>query len=157
MNLRLPWSKRTTRRLVIVGAVLLVMLVTACGFFRISHPRDLIAYYGMARECHPVWQQLALRRFGAGDSIADLRRRVPENYAEEFGPYGVYHYSLGAGIGYTGLAVTARDGRLIRAQAWGCTWQFTFFDTPDPAFTAQYATFLEERIAKFRQQPGTQN
>lgn len=142
-------------RLAIVGAVALVTLIAACIFFRISRPRDLSSYYGMARECHPVWRHCAFRRSGAGDSAADFLRRFPPSSREEFGRYGIYTYYPGSaddGIWFTGLAVITRDGRLIRSEAWSCTWQFTFFDSPDPSFATQYAAFTQERTERLRQQ-----
>ena len=155
MNLIAQWSKKTTRRLVVIAAVTLVLLCAACVFFRISRPRDLSAYYGMANECHPVWRQFAVRRAGAGDSAADFLRRFPPSSREEFGRYGIYHYFPGStddGIWFTGLAVTARDGHLIRSEAGSCMWQFTFFDAPDPSFASQYAAFAQEKRDRLRRQ-----
>jgi hypothetical protein len=136
MNLRAQWSKKMTRCVVVVVAVALVTLCTACVFFRISRPRDFVAYCGMASESHLVWRQFAFRRVGAGDSATDFLRRFPPSSREEFGRYGIYHYypsSAEDGIWFTGLAVVARDDRLIRSEAWSCTWQFTFFGTRDAA------------------------
>lgn len=155
MNLRAQWSKKVIRRVIIAGAVLLVTLYAGGFFFRISSPRDLAAYYGMANESHPVWRQFAFRRFGAGDSVTQLLHRFPPSDREEFGRYGVYDYYPGradAGIWFTGLTVVARDGCLIRSEAWSCTWQFTFFDLPDPAFATEYAAFVQERTERSRRQ-----
>jgi hypothetical protein len=155
VNLRAEWSKKTTRRLVVVAAVTLVVLWVACIFFRISHRQDVVAYCGMARECHPVWRQFALRCAVAGDSTANLFSRFPPSSRDEFGRYGIYQYYPGSaddGIWFTGLTVTARDGRLIRAEAWSCTWHFTFFDTPDPSFTSEYAAFRQERSDRLQRQ-----
>ena len=146
MNPHARLSNKWMRRLVVAGVLAVVTLVAACVFFRISSPGDIEAYLGMARECHPAWRPLALRRVGAGDSAAEFLRRHPPNFRDEFGRYGVYRYyrDTGHGLSFTTLHVVARDGRLLRAQASSCTWRFTFFDTPDPALDAEYAAFAKQ-------------
>jgi hypothetical protein len=73
-----------------VATNVLAVMVATCTFLRISHPQDIEAYSGMAWECHPVWKQFALRRFGAGDSAQKLFRRFSPTRRLEFGRYGVY-------------------------------------------------------------------
>jgi hypothetical protein len=154
MNAIASFSKKQTKRWIVAGISLLVGVLAMCAFFRIHRPKDLVAYYGMADECHPVWRQFAFRRFGSGDSVADLLRRFPPTDKEEFGRYGLYRYELGSGEGifFTGLSVASRDGRIISAGAGSCTWQFTFFEASDPALDAEYAAFTKERSERFRRQ-----
>ena len=91
-----------------VGTVVVVLLA-CCIFFRISRASDVDAYIGMASECHPIWKQFALRRFGAGDSAAELFRKFTPDRREEFGRYGCYSYFRGpGGLQFTGLIVTTR-------------------------------------------------
>src|SRR5437868_2187218 len=101
-----------------------LMVLAFCMFFRISRPRDIEAYFGMASECPPVWKQFAFRRFGKGDSAVQFLRRFPPNGREEFGRYGVYHYQHGGSniIAFTQLGVVTRDNKLISAWAGSCTW-----------------------------------
>lgn len=129
---------RTRRRLQCAGA-LGALLVAVCVFARVSGPNDLAAYAGMARECHPVWREFAWRRFGKGDSAEEFLRRFPPTLSKESGRQGTYQYTKESGyhIPFTGLTVTAWDGRLIRADAWSCTWQFTFFQTSDSELVQQ--------------------
>jgi hypothetical protein len=129
---------RTRRRLQCAGA-LAALLIAACVFARVSGPNDLIAYGGMARECHPVWREFAWRRFGKGDSAEEFLRRFPPTLSKESGRQGTYQYTKEGGyyIPFTGLTVTSWDGRLIRADAWSCTWQFTFFETSDAELVQQ--------------------
>jgi hypothetical protein len=144
---------RRRAKLLIGGAVLAFALLTVgygCVFFRIRHPRDVQAYLGMAAEVHPVWREFALRRFGAGSSAKDLVRLHPTRRAHEFGRYAVYEYDAdGDGfMSWSGLVVTARDGKLLSAMAGSCQWKFTFFETPDPLIDQEYRKYWAERRQK---------
>ena len=81
-------KKRTTRWVQISVAVV-SGVATLCAFFRVHQPKDVLAFSGMATESHPVWKQFAFRRFGFGDSIADLLRRFPPTQKVEFGRYAL--------------------------------------------------------------------
>ncbi len=150
MNLHAARSRKLIRRSFIGCAVITAALFVLFLYFRISLPRDAFAYAGMALECHPVWKQFALRRFSAGDSAKEFLLQNPPSRREEFGRYGIYDYSEDSrnGLQFTGFTVRARDGKLISSSAWSCTWDFTFFDIPDPALNQQYTKYLEERSAK---------
>ncbi len=132
-------SGRRIRRSLQCAGALAAILVAVCVFARVSGPNDLIAYGGMARECHPVWREFALRRFGKGDSAEEFLRRFSPSLGKESGRQGTYQYTKAPAdhIPFTGLTVTTRDGRLIRADAWSCTWQFTFFETSDAELAQQ--------------------
>ena len=132
----------------------LAILLEACVFLRISYPRDVDAYLGMASECHPVWKQFALRRFGAGDSAHKLLGRFPPTRRLEFGRYGVYSFRTRPpdSIPFTSLSVVTRDGMLLSAQAGSCTWRFTFFWTQDLELDRQYAAFMQEHHRMAEQQ-----
>lgn len=143
---RVWWPPKRAIRLLLVGATTMLVTGISCAFLRISHPRDIEAFLGMAAECHPVWKQFALRRFGAGDSAQELLRRFPPTSREEFGRYGVYSYSANSnGIGFTGFSVVSRDGKLVSAASGSCTWHFTFFITEDPELERQYAAMVQVR------------
>jgi hypothetical protein len=148
--------KRMSKRIAIVCASIGALIVAGCLFFRISSRNDLLAYFEMVAGQHPIWKQFAFRRSNAGDSADTLIRRFPPNRREEFGRYGVYQYSkreIGGlwplGIG---LTVTARDGRLIRAESWSCVAQFKFFDVPDADFGKEYDAFIQQQIEERRRQ-----
>jgi hypothetical protein len=143
MNPRRLWVSRWFRSAIFISAACLIVLVSGCAFFRVWRLSDLEAYRGMAAECHPVWRAFAFRKFSRGDSAAELLAKYPPTQREEFGRYGVYHY--GHDMGYTGLTVTTKDGRLMTAGAWSCTWRFTFFDTVDPQLVRDHAVFMQER------------
>jgi hypothetical protein len=131
-------------------AVALTFIAVGCVFFQIRHPSDVSAYLGMAAEVHSVWREFAMRRFTAGDSAKDLVRLYPPKIAEEFGRYAVYRYHTAddGSLPMSGLQVTARDGKLLSAQAGSCTWQFTFFETPDPLIDQEYRNYWDERRKK---------
>ena len=148
MNARHHWWNKKPR-FTIAAAVFITLTIACCAFLRIARPADIQAYFGMAGECHPVWKQLALRRFSAGDPAAELFRRFPPNHGEEFGRYGVYsYYSSPEGIQFTGLNVVTRDGKLLSAQAASCTWQFIFFRTADSDLDVQYAAHYKETLER---------
>jgi hypothetical protein len=131
---------------------LIVFAVLAlCIFFRISRPRDIEAYFGMASECPPVWKQFAFRRFGKGDSATRFLKRFPPSNRAEFGRYGIYGYHEGGSnvIAFTELRVITRDGKLISAGAGSCTWEFIFFQTADAELDRQYSIFIKERHKKW--------
>ena len=137
-----------------LAAVLALALIGASfAFLRISHPRDIEAFLGMAAECHPVWKQFAFRRYGAGDSSQELFRRFPPTHRTEFGRYGVYSFSAGPSntIPFTSLSVVTRDGKLLSAASGSCTWQFIFFSSADPELDRQYAAFVQARHHKLEQ------
>jgi hypothetical protein len=152
MKLRTLWSGKWTRRFVLGGVLILAAIALLCAFLRISRPRDIVVFLDMAKECHPLWRQLALRRVGSGDNAQEFLRRFPPTQREEFGRYGVYHYFPNgeAGLWFTGLSVVTKDDRLVSSQAWSCTWKFVFFDTPDSELETQYAAFLKERSERLR-------
>jgi hypothetical protein len=137
------------RRFAIATVLLVVMAIGTCAFFRISRPVDIEAYFGMATECHPVWRAFALRRLSAGDPASELLSRFPPSRRDEFGRYGVYDYNPSPdSLGFSGLRVVTRDGKLLTAESGSCTWHFTFFRTEDSDLDAQYAAYCEERRAR---------
>lgn len=117
---------------IIAGVALLVLLVAACVFFRVRHPKDLYAYVEMAG-FSTVWREFAFRRVGPGDSATGLVRRHLPKRSYEFGRYAVYEYDDAepGTFAMGGITVTARDGKLLSAYAGSCTWKRTFFETPD--------------------------
>ena len=157
MNLSCSIPRNWRRRIFFLLACLCIGLVSLCAFFRIRSSTDVVAYYSMSRECHPIWRDLAMRRIHADDSAADFLRRHSPNRREEFGEYALYTYYQtfdGTGIPFTSISVIARDGQLAAAQASSCTWQFPFFGALDSAFTEAYSVFIDKHVKKARQEIG---
>lgn len=136
------------RRVAFLCMGVLLSLVGVCVFFRISHTRDLTAMLEMNRECHPIWRQFAIRRFGHGSSASRMLQLNPATRTEQFGRYCVYHYHRGSSndIGFTSLAVVAKDGRLVSAAAGSCTWTFVFFQTQDADLAREHAAYFEQKL-----------
>ena len=129
---------------------MLALILAACLFVRIRQPRDLVSHLEMAIEFPAIWRELALRRFGSGDSAEDLLRICPPNRSDTFGRYGIYEYFHDdGGLPMSGITVAARDGKLISATAGGCTWKYSFFDVPDPELDRQYELYVTEKRKKF--------
>ena len=147
------WLSKRGQRLLLAAALAVALIGASCAFLRISHPRDIEAFLGMAAECPPVWKQFAFRRYGAGDSAQELFRRFPPTRRTEFGRYGVYSFSAGPSnsIPFTSLSVVTRDGKLLSAASGSCTWQFTFFGSADRELDRQYAAFEQARHHKLEQ------
>src|SRR5207249_4877318 len=78
-----PRRARIVRRL----AVSVLLTLSVCWYFGIHSPSDVAAYYGMSRECHPVWKELALRRVHAGQSVADVIAATAPLRVQRHGPY----------------------------------------------------------------------
>jgi hypothetical protein len=135
----LMWLRRRKWLLLCCGAVLL-LFVGSCAFLRISNVSDVLAYYGMFRNYHPMVRDLAFRQINRGESLSDLLQRYPTN-----GPATYGHFSICGGdnlcwrnpSNHTSVEVIARNGKLIFAKAWGSVngtpWDFTFFHTTNDA------------------------
>ena len=142
--------KKRTKVAIGSAVILLALILAACLFVRIRQPRDLVSHLEMAIEFPAIWRELALRRFGPGDSTEDLLRICPPNRSDTFGRYAIHEYFPGenGGLPMSGIAVTARDGKLISAAAGGCTWKYSFFDMPDPECDRQYELYLTNKLKK---------
>lgn len=109
--------------------ILLLLAILAGAYFRPWAWREYVAYYAMSRECHPVWSDLYWGRIQAGDDVESVILRTQPPVVERFGNYVALSYEdPKAGLHFTGLRILARDGKLVGAAAWSCTWSRTFFD-----------------------------
>lgn len=115
------------RRAVYVTVTLTTMLSIACWYFGIGSGRDLKAYVGMALECHPVWQDLALHRIYEGQPVDDVIKKTNPVLVERHGRFVGLTYQ--DPLSFTGVQIVAMDGSLTRACAWSCTWDYIFFDS----------------------------
>ena len=161
MNLHSFWLRKRNKWLVSGALVCVGLTICTFVFLRISHPRDIEAYFGMATECHPVWREFAVRRFSAGDSAAEFLRQFPPTQREEFGRYGYYSYYQSSDpdvLHFSGLSVITYDGKLSSASAGGCTWQFKFFTSDDTDFYKQLEAYHQtKRDQRETSKQGKQN
>lgn len=96
-------------------------------YFGIDSTRDLRAYAGMALECHPVWQDLALKRIREGQSVDDVIAKTKPVYVVRHGRFVELAYQ--EPLSFTVVQLIAIDGKLVRACTGSCTWGYTFFDS----------------------------
>jgi hypothetical protein len=83
----------------------------------------------MSIECHPVWRDLNARRIKPGDEIQAVIWRTKPMRVEKFEDVTMLSYQMG----FTGVQITAKDGKVVSAGAGSCTWDKPFFDTWDKA------------------------
>ncbi|MBN1359226.1 MAG: hypothetical protein JW993_01480 [Sedimentisphaerales bacterium] len=130
-----------------VLAVLALLTALACWFFGIRSRQDIIGYSEMLRgRFHPIWKDLALRRIKKGDDLDELVARHEPLRREEWPPFVMLRYNeVGS---FDGLAVAAKDGKLIFASVGSCCWEHTFFDTPQERETLDeaYRAWLQQSL-----------
>jgi len=123
-----------SRRWCKVAAALLVVntgvVLTCASYFRIWNGRDFQVYQAMSRECHPVWRDLYWRRILPGQEVEDVIARTKPLGVRRFANFIELSYQ--EGLCFTGVTIYARDGKLVAASAWSCTWDRLFFDTLTP-------------------------
>lgn len=86
-------------------------------------------YQMMSRECHPVWQDLHWGRVHVGQDVEDVIEATAPVSVERIGAFVLLNYQGGDGLlHFTGVTITAKNGRLAGAAAWSCTWDRVFFD-----------------------------
>ncbi len=136
---------RYVRTITITLAFCSCVLWAFASYFRISSFRDLVAYGGMAAECHPIWQELAFRRIQPGDNFRAALLAMPPDSQEQLGEYAFYDY----GTGFTSLRVYTKNEKVVAAGAGSCTWDYAFFNTLPPEdwteMNERYALLLDER------------
>ncbi len=86
----------------------------------------MIAYQGMSRECHPVWRELHWGRIYAGQNVEEVIAATTPVSTERYGEFVRLNYQ--DGLCFSGVAITAKNGRLASATAWSCTWGLDFFN-----------------------------
>jgi hypothetical protein len=131
---------------VIAAAVFAALFVAWQVHTRLSHDRQIV--YFMSRECHPVWKDLHSGRIHAGQSVDEVINLTKPIRVEHFENYDLLHYQDAS---FTGVAVIARDGRLIAAEAWSCTWNKTFFKNWKPADESAFSTRYDAHRRALRQ------
>src|SRR5262245_46641443 len=133
--------------------VTVIVVVAVAGLFPVWQIgkcllREQEIVYYMSRECHPVWRDLYAGRIRAGQSVEETIGRTSPKRVDRLDNFVVLGYQGGDGfISFTGVTIIARDGRLIDAEAWSCTWQKRFFrewtDSEERDFWKLYWQFRE--------------
>jgi hypothetical protein len=118
---------RKRRIVLLVGSLCLVPLVSACSYWRIWGYGDLslclrLRYHSPV--AHALWRG-EIQPGGRIDRVIAMSR---PNFRRTFGPFlEVDYYPTGdlspGNISLEGTSLTAKDGRLIAAGSYGCTFQ----------------------------------
>jgi len=80
----------------------------------------------MSRECHPVWEELHWGRVHKGQDVEEVIKSTNPVRVGRYGDFVSLDYQ--EGLCFTGVTVTAKNGRLASAAAWSCTWDRVFFN-----------------------------
>jgi hypothetical protein len=139
------WSKRSFR---IHAAVLAaaVVLTLVCWHWGIWSYRDFLAYQEVCR-C-PVGEDLWHGRIRPGQDLGTFDAEHPPHRTRRFGPFVMLTYYAvwpSDGLQMEGLTVTAKDGRLVHAEAAGCTWGRVFF-AMSPADRVEFGRAFERDL-----------
>lgn len=133
----------------VAGGLLLLAagLVVVCWFVGIRSKVDLVVYRELWREHHhPVWKDLALRRFGRGDPLDGLLERHVPTKREDVPPFTrLAYYRRGL---YRGeVIMIARDDRLVAARADTRSGRHVFFHDAERmrTFARMYQEFTRQR------------
>ena len=151
--------RRCCTRLLAVSALgIAAGLVAFAWRFHVRSWRDVEICWMMSRECHPVWKDLFLERVTAGDDVEEVIVRTRPLRIQRFGRYVLLSYEPeGQGLPFSGMTILARDGRLVGACAWSCTWYRVFFDTQTEedrrGSSAAYDEYVQELVRKRQQDP----
>lgn len=106
--------------------------------------------YQIARQLrYPVAMDLWRGRIVAGDRIERVTARNRPHRVTRRGPFvQLFYYPggpPGAGsISLAGTCVVAKDGKLVAAGSWACTFQHTHFDVTSGSDQAEFARLLEQ-------------
>ena len=147
-------QRRGVRRTLVTAVTLAVLLAAACAFFGVRSKSDIVAYLLMPRECHSVWRPLALRLIRAGQPVTDVIRSHKPRHVHKWDRFTLLAYNDTGD--FTGLAILAKDDKLVMARANSCTWQHTFFCTLPKneveAISKSFWEWFKEQRAKGRSQ-----
>lgn len=119
------WQHRFVRPTTYAMVVIFAVIAAGAWYFGIWGRDDLIAYYGMSKECHPVWKDLALRQVYHGQPIDEVIERTNPVCVTRHGRFVQVDYQ---DFSFTGVQIVAIDGRAVRGLAASCTWDHQFFD-----------------------------
>ena len=120
------FSKRWFKLPAVLLVALLAVTLGCASYFRVWSWRDLRAYQGMSQECHPVWRELHWGRIHTGQDVERVIADTQPARVERYGEFVRLNYQQG--LSFTGVTITAKNGRLATAAAGSCTWDRVFFN-----------------------------
>jgi hypothetical protein len=137
---RVRLTVRTTMVAVAVAAVCLAIPLWGKAAYR---------NYQIARQLrYPVALDLWCGRIAAGDRIERVTALARPHRVAKRGPFVQLFYYPGGppragSICLAGTCVVAKDGKLVAAGSWACTFQHTHFDVMSGLDQAEFAGLLE--------------
>lgn len=143
------WVQRALGLLVMLS----IGLVGCAWYFRIWSWHEFKVYGYMSHECHPVWRDLHWGRIRAGDDVEDVIAMTNPVRVERYAEFVRLNYQQG--LSFTGVTITAKNGRLASAWAWSCCWDREFFDELTRADHKAYGEAYETHwrpIRKWREE-----
>ena len=138
---RVRLTVRTTMLAVAVAAVCLAIPLWGKTAYR---------NYQIARQLrYPVALDLWRGRIAAGDRIERVTARTRPHRVTKRGPFVQLFYYPGGppragSISLAGTCVVAKDGKLVAAGSWSCTFQHAHFDVTSGSDQAEFARLLEQ-------------
>ena len=134
---------------VLVLSLCLISLFSVCSTWRIWSYADLCLYRRL--RYHSVVAQWLWRGNPTRGPNRSGHRDVAPNFTRAAGPFlRIDYYPTGdlspGNLSLEGTSLLAKDGRLIAAGSYGCTFQRAYFDVSTADENALYERLLEERI-----------
>jgi hypothetical protein len=123
--MRSLWGRHWFRLGVAEAVLLAAVLLGSATYFGIWSWRDWQVYGAMSRECHPVWRDLYWGRIQPGQPVDAVIAQTKPLRVFQFANFTELSYQ--EGLCFTGVTIFARDGKLVAASAWSCTWERPFF------------------------------
>ena len=143
---------RTQKRrvAVVVLSLCLISLLSVCSTWRIWSYADLCLYRRL-RFHSVVAQSLWRGAILPGAQIDQVIAMSRPNFTRVVGPFlRIDYYPTGdlspGNLSLEGTSLLAKDGRLIAAGSYGCTFQRAYFDVSTADESALYERLLDERI-----------
>jgi hypothetical protein len=149
-GMRTLLSTRARRIGILLAALCLGGLVIACRHWSVWTYDDLILYRRM-RAHSPVAQALWRSEIPPGSSVDRVVSMASPHRSVTLGPFReVYYFPGGVPapdiICLEGTVLIAKDGRLITAGSYGCTFQRTYFNIATPEESALYGRLIQAKI-----------
>lgn len=141
---------RERRISLLIGVFCVAALITACSHWWVWSYKDLSLYLNLKYHS-PVAQALWRGEVRAGDLVERVIAVSRPHRIRAFGPFlQVYYYPNGDsnsdGIHLEATTLIAKDGHLIAAELYGCTFDRQYFNVATPEENALYSQLLQARI-----------
>jgi hypothetical protein len=140
------WPRvRLTLRQTMVAMAVLCMCLGAC-VLTARHYVDSINSYHMRMQ-HPVARELYRGTYGPGWDVESLVGRAPPHVVRRRGSYVYlvyypYRPPARGGLSLAATEILAKDGKLVQAASYDCTWRLVHFDHLGPGDHAAFGQFF---------------